>query len=129
MNKIKAKITSIKTKDSINLVKLESNNITLSLLTLDLPNNIKENSEVIALFKESEVAISKSENDISISNRIQGEIIEINNGEIVTMIKIKTLMGNIDSMITTDSTFRLNLKVNDEVFALIKSNEMSMELK
>ena len=131
MNKLNARVTSIKTKDSINLIKLKSNEIILTLLTLDLPSNIKENSEVIALFKESEVVISKSESEgnISISNRIKGKILQINRGEIVSIIKIKTKIGDIDSMITTDSSLRLNLKVNDEIFALIKSNEMSMELK
>lgn len=128
MNKIKTKIISIQKEDSINLVKLESNNITLSLLTLDLPNNIKVESEVMALFKESEVAIAKSECEISISNRIKGEIIDIENGKIVTMVKIKTKIGEIDSMITTASSERMNLKVGEIVFALVKSNEMSLEV-
>ena len=128
MNSIRAEVFSIESAKEINYIKLVANGVKISLLTLQLPKGIEIDSKVNILCKESEVSIGLSKSEISISNQIEGVITELEIGKVVTLITVKSDAGVIKSMITTDSSRRLNLQKDLKVFALIKANELSLEL-
>jgi molybdopterin-binding protein len=46
---------------------------------------------------------------------------------VVSELTIKTMAGDVTSIITTGSVKRMNLKVGDNVFAMIKATEVSIE--
>jgi molybdopterin-binding protein len=63
----------------------------------------------------------------SIRNRLPGTIEQIVSDKVVSEIVINTAAGPVTSIITTGSVRRMNLKEGDNVFAIIKATEVSVE--
>jgi len=63
----------------------------------------------------------------SIRNRLPGTIEKIVSDKVVSEVVIRTAVGNVTSIITTGSVERMNLKQGDNVFAIIKATEVSVE--
>jgi molybdopterin-binding protein len=63
----------------------------------------------------------------SIRNRLPGTIKKIVSDKVVSELLIRTAAGNVTSIITTGSVERMNLKEGDNVFAIIKATEVSVE--
>jgi molybdopterin-binding protein len=63
----------------------------------------------------------------SIRNRLPGTIKKIVSDKVVSEIVIGTAAGEVTSVITTGSVQRMNLKEGDQVFAIIKATEVSVE--
>lgn len=63
----------------------------------------------------------------SIRNRLPGTIDKIVSDKVVSEIVINTAAGAVTSIITTSSAQRMNLKEGDQVFAIIKATEVSVE--
>ena len=63
----------------------------------------------------------------SIRNRLPGTIAKIVSDKVVSEIVIRTAAGEVTSVITTSSVQRMNLKEGDQVFAIIKATEVSVE--
>jgi molybdopterin-binding protein len=60
-------------------------------------------------------------------NRLPGTIERIVSDNVVSELTIKTVAGDVTSIITTGSVKRMNLTVRDNVFAIIKATEVSIE--
>jgi molybdopterin-binding protein len=63
----------------------------------------------------------------SIRNRLPGTIENIVSDKVVSELVIQTAAGKITSIITTGSVNRMNLKEGDNVVAIIKATEVSVE--
>ena len=63
----------------------------------------------------------------SIRNRLPGTIEKIVSDKVVSEVVIQTAAGTVTSIITTGSLERMNLKQGDNVFAVIKATEVSIE--
>jgi molybdopterin-binding protein len=63
----------------------------------------------------------------SIRNRLPGTIEKIVSDKVVSEIVIRTAAGEVTSVITTSSVQRMNLKEGDQVLAIIKATEVSIE--
>ncbi|HSS18185.1 MAG TPA: TOBE domain-containing protein [Candidatus Dormibacteraeota bacterium] len=63
----------------------------------------------------------------SVRNRLAGTIEKIVSDNVVSEVVIRTAAGSIASIITTASVQRMNLKQGDNVFAIIKATEVSVE--
>ena len=63
----------------------------------------------------------------SIRNRLPGTIQKIVSDKVVSEVTIQTEAGIVTSIITTGSVERMNLKEGDNVFAIIKATEVSVE--
>jgi molybdopterin-binding protein len=63
----------------------------------------------------------------SVRNRLAGTIEKIVSDKVVSEVVIRTAAGNVTSIITTGSVERMNLKQGDNVFAIIKATEVSIE--
>jgi len=63
----------------------------------------------------------------SIRNRLAGTIEKIISDKVVSEVVIRTAGGTVTSIITTGSVERMNLKQGDNVFAIIKATEVSIE--
>jgi molybdopterin-binding protein len=62
---------------------------------------------------------------LSARNKIKGTITEVKIGSVMAKVAVKIADGTIiNSMITIDSVEDMNLKVGDEVFAIVKSTEV-----
>jgi len=65
----------------------------------------------------------------SIRNRLAGTVEKIISDKVVSEVVIRTEAGTVTSIITTGSVQRMNLKEGDNVFAIIKATEVSVEKK
>jgi molybdopterin-binding protein len=63
----------------------------------------------------------------SIRNRLPGTVEKIVSDNVVSELVIRTAAGDVTSIITTGSVKRMNLKEGDNVFAIIKATEVSVE--
>jgi len=63
----------------------------------------------------------------SIRNRLAGTIEKVVSDKVVSEVVIRTAAGSIASIITTGSVQRMNLKQGDNVFAIVKATEGSVE--
>ena len=63
----------------------------------------------------------------SIRNRVPGTIRTIVSDNVVSEVTLRTAFGHVTAIITTSSVKQMNLKVGDNVFAIIKATEVSIE--
>ncbi len=127
MSKLIATVTNIDSVENLNIVTFDFLGQSLSMMSLDLNNNIKKGVEVELMAKPSSIAIAKEfSGDISYSNQIKTKISNIENGKLLSSIKLQIDKFILESIITTNSSKRMNLQKGDEVTAFIKANELSI---
>ncbi len=61
---------------------------------------------------------------ISGRNKLKGKVIEVQLGDIMALITVQVGDNIVDSVITRKSAEQLNLKVGDDVAALVKATEV-----
>jgi molybdate transport system regulatory protein len=128
MNKLSARITSITTNDSLCFLELDATGILLGMVLFDLKPEFKIGTRVNVLFKETEVAIGiNAIGELSFCNRFPARITAIHQGVILTHISLMCDAGELASVITTRSVERLMLREGNEVTALLKASQISME--
>ncbi|OXB02565.1 hypothetical protein B0A75_02780 [Flavobacterium oncorhynchi] len=130
MNILNGIISQIQSHEGISLVRVQSNNVTFSTIVLDTPETsdyLKIENPVKIIFKETEVVISKDLNpNISTQNKLLCHIESIHKGVILCQINLINEQQVIKSIITRNACEQLDLKENDTVLALIKTNEVSL---
>jgi molybdopterin-binding protein len=128
MNKFVAKITKIQSVENLNIVSFDFCGQNLSMMSLDLSEKIKVGCKVILTAKPTHIAIAKKfSGDISYSNQLDAKIIKINNGELLSSVKLNSGDATCESVITKASSVRMNLKVDDRVTLFIKASELSIK--
>lgn len=101
---------------------------TVIIETAESADYLVMGGEINILFKETEVLICRKPcPNISLQNRIEGTIENIMEGKLLSQLNLKTDIGNIKSIITTNAVRQLDLKVSDEVIAMIKTNEIMLQ--
>jgi len=127
MSKILATIKDIKTVDSLNIVCFDFFGNELKMMSLELSNEIQIGTKVLLSVKPTSIAIAKDfSGEISLSNKLLGKIVSIDNGELLSNIKVEIANSIFESIITKQSVQNLDLKVDDEVTLFIKASELSI---
>lgn len=131
MNQLRGTIAEIQSCEGLSLVKVKtSDNTVFTSLVLEnaqAADWLIEGELVKLYFKETEVIISKdSEMRISIQNRLPCKIRSLKIGEILGQVDLFFNETIISSIITANACRQLNLKENDHVIALVKTNEISL---
>ncbi|MCT7446548.1 TOBE domain-containing protein [Aliarcobacter skirrowii] len=122
-----ARVKSIQTSDSLNIIEFDFYNNIFKMMSLDLIENLQVGSRVELLVKPTNISISKNHiEDISLSNQALAKIISINGGKLLSNIILEINDTKLESIITKSSQERLNLKENDEVNILIKASDLSI---
>lgn len=130
MNILIGNISQIQSHEGISLVKVRSRDVIFSSIVLDTPETahyLQVENTVKIIFKETEVIISKDlKVNISIQNQLPCRIESIKKGIILSQINLIHEDQTIKSIITSNACEQLDLKENDNVMALIKTNEVSL---
>lgn len=122
-----ATVSQIDNCDSLHLVKFECNGEILSMMSLDLSDDITIGTRVKLLIKPTHVAIAKNfSGKVSYSNKLETTIASVENGQLLSSIKLKFYDALIESIITLNSSQMMELKVGDKVTAFIKASELSI---
>ena len=127
MNTLIATVTKIDNIDNLNIVKFDFSGQTLSMMSLDLSDDIKIGTKVKLITKPSYIAIAKEFSGIlSYSNQLKAKIKELENGKLLSSVKLQIEEFVLESIITFESSKKMDLKVGDEVTAFIKASELSI---
>jgi len=127
MNHILASVKNIQNVQNLNIVTFKVENEFLKMMSLELQEDLKLDSKVSLTFKSTSLAIAKNiSGELSYSNQLLCEIISIEAGELLSVIKLRFKEFNLESIITRDSQKRMQLKRGDRVLALLKSSDLSI---
>lgn len=128
MSKLIATIKKINSIDNLNIVEFEFLGTTLKMMSLDLGSNIQIGKKVRLSVKPTNISIAKNfTGEISLSNQLVAIIQNIENGELLSSVSLKISDFLLESIITVDSSKRMNLQIGDEVKILIKASNLSIE--
>lgn len=127
MSKIIAQVSNVQNVDNLNVVTFDCQNTTLKMISLDLSDNVKIGKNILLRVKPTSVAIGKNiQGELSYSNQLNVKIISLKVGKLLCSLQLQFHDFLIESIITVDSQKRMNLQLNDEVLALIKSSDLSI---
>ena len=130
MNQVTGIISEIITEGALSIVRIKCNNVVMSSVVIDTPETneqLKVGVETKIIFKETEVILGKGNVDnISLRNKLPGIIQSIESGNLLSKLGVETSVGLIYSIITKNAVTNLDIKVGDEVIAMIKTNEVML---
>jgi len=127
LNIFRATISQIESIDNLNIIKCYFLDQRLELLSLELGNGIKVGSMVELTTKPSNISIAKNFTGmVSCFNQIKSKIKEVENGELLSSIKLIVGESIIESIITKEMSLKMNLKEDDEVNIFINQSELSI---
>ena len=128
MNRLKGKIELINSHDELLLIELNVQETKMKAIIIGKPNDysyLEIGNEIAILFKETEVTISIDKIlNISTQNKLTCTVDSINKGQLLSQINLNFNGVTLSSIITTTSVENLNLKPQNTVTALIKTNEI-----
>lgn len=132
MNKLRGVIAEIESEGQLSLVRVHVADTTFASLVIDTPVSapyLKAGTPVWVVFRENEVVVAKSFSGlISMQNRLDGTVSNIRTGKLLCSLDIVSgLDVPIVSVITARSAALMSLAVGDQVTALIKTNEISLQ--
>jgi len=134
MSQLIATIKNIESVDNLNIVTFMCNNETLKMMSLDLNDTIQIGKRVVLGCKPTSIALAKPTIDhqefseiLSYANQIKVKIFSMDIGKLLTSVKLNFGDFILESIITTASVKRMKLSEKDELLALIKANELSIQ--
>lgn len=127
MSSLFATVSQIDSCDSLHIVKFDLYGQSLSMMSLDLQDEITIGVKVKLLIKPSHIAIGKNfSGDVSYSNRLNTTIVSIERGALLSSVKLQCKDTLLESIITRTSSDRMDLQAGDRVTAFIKASEVSI---
>jgi molybdate transport system regulatory protein len=130
MNKLRGRITGIESNDHVSLVDVDVTGDSFTATLLETPEDspyLAVGKQVDVLFKETEVSLAKGlAGLISLRNRVNATVKMVRSGVILSEVVLDYRGQRISSIITTRSIARLDIKVGDEVEAMVKANEVTL---
>lgn len=128
MSKLIATIKTINNVENLNIVEFDFFGTILKMMSLDLNSDVQIGKKVKLSVKPTNLSLAKKfSGEISLSNQIIATIQDIENGELLSSISLKTNDFLLESIITVDSAKRMNLQIGNEVIILIKASDISIE--
>jgi len=133
MNKLTGTISKIQQSGAILLVDVDVDVHSFSAMLIESSLQhewLLAGNTIELVFKETEVSLAKNLSGIiSMRNRMKCTVLQIERGELLSKVSLKFQGYTITSAITTRSVNSLDLKIGDEVEALVKANEVSLMKK
>lgn len=130
MNILSGNIKSITTSGELSLIQVECNALLLSAILIDTPETapyLRQEQPVKVMFKETEVVLGKGTDfQISLQNRLEGTIMSIEKGTLLSKVILSTDCGNITSIITSRAIDQLELTTGSVATAMVKTNEIML---
>ena len=130
MNILKGKIESLNVNGGLSIVKVIVGDISFSSIVIDTPKTapyLKKGNDINIIFKETEVIIGRGLTDgISLRNKIIGQVKSIDSDKLLSKIVVKSEIGEITSIITSNAVEQLQIEVGTQVTAMIKTNELML---
>ena len=134
MSQLIATVKNIESVDNLNIVTFICNDEILKMMSLDLNDTIEVGKRVVLVCKPTSIALANPTMDhkvfsemLSYANQIKVKIVSMDVGCLLSSIKLQFGDFLLESIITSASVERMTLNENDELLALIKANELSIQ--
>lgn len=128
MNELKGKIKDLLIAGDLCLLSIDIQGVVFKALIIETPAsnpNLYVDASVRVLFKETEVILVKGSNlQISIQNRLPCVVKSVQRGKILSRVLVQFDAFSLAALITTEAWEALNLHIDDQVWALVKANEV-----
>jgi molybdate transport system regulatory protein len=133
MNKLSVKISEIQCAGGVILVDLLAGETQMSALLIDAiekPDWLKKGNTLFVVFKEAEVTLAKGfSGKISTRNKLPCKVQYIEKGQLISLVTLDFYGNIIRSAVTSRAVEHLDLQLDDNVTALIKSTELTLMQK
>ena len=127
MSQFVATIKKINSIDNLNIVEFDFHGLTLKMMSLDLNTDVQVGKKVKLSVKPTNISIAKNLiGEISLSNQIVATIENLENGQLLSSVSLKVHNTLLESIITVDSSKRMNLQIGEKVTILIKASNLSI---
>ena len=127
MNHIIARITKIESVDNLNLVTFDFHGRALKMMSLDLREDIQVAKEVLLTIRPTHLMVAKKlSGKLSISNNIPVKVISIEDGKLLSSVKVTCNDIILESIMIVESIAHMELKVSDDVRIMIPESELSI---
>ena len=127
MSQLVATIKKINSIDNLNIVEFDFHGLTLKMMSLDLNADVQVGKKVKLSVKPTNISIAKNLiGEISLSNQIVATIENLENGQLLSSVSLKVHNTLLESIITVDSSKRMNLQIGESVTILIKASNLSI---
>jgi len=128
MSSIIATVTQIERCDALHVLRFSTHGESLSMMSLDISEAIMIGTKVKLSVKPSHIALAKDlKGEVSYANQIPCKIRAVENGKLLSSIKLDFFDTTLESVITLSSSQKMHLSVGDDVLALIKASELSIK--
>lgn len=130
MNKLPGTIIDNQLHGQLRLLRIKVGSSELSSIGISgkLDQQWHNGSSVSVVFKENEVSILKGEaSGLSMQNKLMCHIKSIETGVLLSRLELKHQSFNLTAVITSRAVEQLGLQIGDQVYALIKTNELMLE--
>ena len=133
-NQLNVEISEVRTGAVNSLIagKLAGGEVLKATVTVDSEKglDLKVGKQAIFLFKASSVIVSKNNHiKLSATNQIKGVVSEIKDGAVNAEVIIDANGSKISAVITKESVNGMDLKVGDDVTAIIKATQIIVGVK
>ena len=127
MSQFVATIKKINSIDNLNIVEFDFHGLTLKMMSLDLNADVQVGKKVKLSVKPTNISIAKNLiGEISLSNQIVATIENLENGQLLSSVSLKVHNTLLESIITVDSSKRMNLQIGEVVTILKKASNLSI---
>ncbi len=130
MNILTGKISKVSVNGNLTLLDIDVAGENFKAILIENPDKVeflREGKEVSVMFKETEVVIGKKvEHAISLRNRLLCTIKSITKGPLLSKLRLEHMAGEIGSIITSNAVESLQLVEGEEIWAMIKTNEVTI---
>jgi len=127
VSRLKARILEIESVENLNIVKFSFNSTILTMMSLDLSKNMVVGRDVYLVLKPTHIVIAKEFSGlVSFSNKMEAIVESVENGKLLSCVKLLVDGVVIESIITLESAKEMNLRIGDRVTAMLKASELSI---
>ena len=128
MNKLPGTVSHIESNGQLSLVDIAIAGGSLTATLLEAPGAsayLNTGASVMVMFKPTEVSLAKQlRGYISLRNRLPCQVTGIERGALMSVVTLAYAGSSLQSVITSRAVDALQLRVGDQVEALIKANEV-----
>ncbi len=125
MNRIGAVVSRIENNGNLHRISLMAGKHAFTVITLELGDEYAVGAQVDICFKPAHVALAKHiTGDISIANRVEAEVREIRQGDILSELLLAAEAGDFYALTTVEAVERMHIVEGDRVIALLKASDL-----
>ncbi len=125
MSSFIATVSQIQHHQNLHLVRFDYEGEQLSMLSLELPSNIKVKTKVRLSIKPTDLYISRKDtSSLSIANKLPTHIINITHGKLLSSIKLRYKNTIFEVITAKQSILKENYSIGENVLAWMSESDL-----